>query len=137
MKKTGLLHAELSQVIAAMGHGDVLVIGDAGLPVPAGVRRIDLALMQGVPTVAQVLQAVLGELQVEHALLAQESLGQNGDDGDTLPEWYLQQGVLLPAAPTIVTHAELKRRSQQACAVIRTGEYTPYANIGLVSGVVF
>ncbi len=133
MKKTGLLHAELSQVIAAMGHGDVLVIGDAGLPVPAGVRRIDLALMQGVPTVAQVLQAVLGELQVEHALLAQESLG----DGDTLPEWYLQQGVLLPAAPTIVTHAELKRRSQQACAVIRTGEYTPYANIGLVSGVVF
>ena len=133
MKKTGLLHAELSQVIAAMGHGDVLVIGDAGLPVPAGVRRIDLALMQGVPTVAQVLQAVLGELQVEHALLAQESLG----DGDTLPEWYLQQGVLLPAAPTIVTHAEIKRRSQQACAVIRTGEYTPYANIGLVSGVVF
>lgn len=133
MKKTGLLHAELSQVIAAMGHGDVLVIGDAGLPVPAGVRRIDLALMQGVPTVAQVLQAVLGELQVEHALLAQESLG----DGDTLPDWYLQQGVLLPAAPTIVTHAELKRRSQQACAVIRTGEYTPYANIGLVSGVVF
>ena len=44
MKRTGLLNIELSQVIAGMGHGDVLVIGDAGLPVPKGVRRIDLAL---------------------------------------------------------------------------------------------
>ena len=34
MKRAGLLHAELSGLIAAMGHGDLLVIGDAGLPVP-------------------------------------------------------------------------------------------------------
>ena len=54
MKRNPLLHSELSQVIASMGHGDVLVIGDAGLPVPPGVRRIDLALSQGVQDMASL-----------------------------------------------------------------------------------
>ena len=58
MKKTHLLHAELSQLIAAMGHGDAIVIADAGLPVPAGTRCIDLAVTRGVPSFEQVLDAV-------------------------------------------------------------------------------
>jgi len=49
MKRTTLLHAELSEVIARLGHGDLLVIGDAGLPIPDGPRRIDLAVSAGVP----------------------------------------------------------------------------------------
>ena len=40
MKRTALLHSELSQVIATMGHGDMLVIGDAGLPIPDGPRPV-------------------------------------------------------------------------------------------------
>ncbi len=44
MKRTALLHAELSHAIASLGHGDMLVIGDVGLPIPPGPRRIDLAL---------------------------------------------------------------------------------------------
>lgn len=38
MKKTPLLNIALSRVIASLGHGDILVIGDAGLPVPPGVE---------------------------------------------------------------------------------------------------
>ena len=38
MKRTALLHAELSRTIALPGHGDMVVIGDAGLPVPDGAR---------------------------------------------------------------------------------------------------
>ena len=58
MKRTGILHAELSGLVAAMGHGDTLVIGDAGLPVPPGVRCIDLAVSPGVPRFQQVVDAV-------------------------------------------------------------------------------
>lgn len=133
MKRTPLLHAELSQVIAGMGHGDLLVIGDAGLPIPPGVRRIDLALTRGIPTVSQVLEAVLAELRVEQMLLARESL----QPGDALPHWLQPHTPHLPAAPALMTHEEFKARSRHACAVVRTGEFTPYANIGLVSGVVF
>ena len=64
MKKTPLLHAELSGLIASLGHGDMLVIADAGLPVPPGTRTIDLAVTRGVPSFEQVLTAVLSEMQV-------------------------------------------------------------------------
>ena len=133
MKRSPLLNIELSEVIASMGHGDVLVIGDAGLPVPPGVRRIDLALCQGVPTVEQVLKAVLSELQVERAVVARESLSASG----ATPSWYAQQVPLLPAAPQVLSHNEFKTLTRQAVAVVRTGEFTPYANVALVSGVVF
>jgi D-ribose pyranase len=45
---------------------------------------------------------------------------------------------LLGDVPTeTVTHEDLKARSHSARAVIRTGEFTPYANVILVAGVVF
>lgn len=73
MKRTTLLNAPLSGVIAAMGHGDLLVIGDAGLPVPRGVPVIDLAVTKAVPGIFDVLDAVLAELVVERAALAEEA----------------------------------------------------------------
>jgi len=130
VKRTPLLHAELSHVIASLGHGDMLVIGDAGLPIPEGPRRIDLALTPGVPPIAEVLRAVLAEMQVERSVLAEEALGA----GHALPAWYAQQ---LALAPETVSHEAFKRLSAQARAIVRTGECTPYANVILVSGVVF
>ena len=133
MKRAALLNIELSQIIAAMGHGDMLVIGDAGLPVPPGVRRVDLAVARGVPSLDQVLEAILSELQVEAAIVANECL-----DGQQLPAWYQQrQADGLPSAPQCVPHEAFKAMSRQAVAVVRTGECTPYANIALRSGVAF
>ncbi len=131
MKRSPLLHAELSQVIAALGHGDMLVIGDAGLPIPDGPRRIDLAVARGVPRLDAVLEAVLSEMQVEAVVIADEAL-QGG--ANALPGWYPQS---LGIAPQTVSHEEFKRRSAKARAIVRTGECTPYANIMLVAGVSF
>jgi D-ribose pyranase len=64
IKKTTLLQSDLSYVIATLGHLDTLVIADAGLPIPAETRRIDLALTQGVPGVIQTLNVVLDEMKV-------------------------------------------------------------------------
>src|SRR5438105_8844475 len=77
MKRTPLLHAELSEVIARLGHGDLLVIGDAGLPIPDGPRRIDLALTANVPRFHEVLAAVLSEMAVESAVIADELAPNN------------------------------------------------------------
>ena len=131
MKRTTLLNAELSQLIATMGHGDMLVLGDAGLPIPQGPQRIDLALCPGVPSLDQTLTAVLTELQVEHAYIAHEAL--NGA-GNALPAWCAPH---IGLQPKFISHTELKALSQQARAVVRTGECTPYANIVLVAGVTF
>jgi D-ribose pyranase len=132
MKRTTLLHAELSHAIASMGHGDMLVLGDAGLPIPFGPsapQRIDLAVCPGTPDLASVLQAVLSEMQVESCVIASEAL-----QGEQLPAWYAAQ---LPAAPRTVSHSDFKKLCGQARAMVRTGECTPYANIILVAGVAF
>jgi D-ribose pyranase len=49
MKKIGTLNQPLSTVIAGLGHMDILVIADAGLPIPSDTQRIDLALKRGIP----------------------------------------------------------------------------------------
>lgn len=131
MKKIGVLNGPISEVIAHMGHFDLLVIGDAGLPVPQGVRRIDLALTEGVPSFLETLRVVLTELQLESAVIADEM-------EKVSPALYKEALKALGGTKIEkVAHEELKAMSQKAVAVIRTGEFTPYANVVLKSGVVF
>lgn len=131
MKKIGLLNQPLSAVIAGLGHTDTLVIADAGLPIPATTQRIDLALVKGVPDFVETLAAVLGEMQVERAIIATEMAEKN-------PTIYQQTTALLgTVTPETVSHEEFKRLTANARAVVRTGECSPYANVILVSGVTF
>ncbi len=131
MKKTKLLHSNLSYVIATLGHMDTLVIADAGLPIPIETERIDLALTEGVPGAIQTLKVVLEEMKVEKVILAEEVKDRN-------PRFLADVQELLPGVQVdFVSHTELKTRTAQARAVVRTGEFSPYANIILVSGVVF
>jgi len=132
MKKTGLLHAELSRTIASMGHGDVLVIGDAGLPVPPGVPVIDLALRVGVPGFLETLEIVLSELHVERAVIDEEMATVSPAMSDAFHAAW-PRDIALHSVP----HAELQATATGAKALVRTGECTPYSNIVLVSGVVF
>ena len=129
MKKHGILQRQLAALIASLGHGDVIVIGDSGLPVPPGVPCIDLAVCQGVPSFLQVLDAILYEMVVEKALIAQE----------LLPNERLLQAITdrVEVELQTVSHEELKETSEKARAIIRTGEWTPYANIVLYAGVAF
>lgn len=131
MKKTRLLNAELSEVIARMGHQDTLVIADAGLPIPPETQRIDLALTRGIPGFFDTLSVVLDELKVERIIVAEETR-------DRSP--HILAGILerLPDVQvTFVSHEVFKVHTAEAQAVVRTGEFTPYANVILVSGVVF
>lgn len=131
MKKIGILNQPLSAVIAGLGHMDSLVIADAGLPIPAGPQRIDLALAQGVPTFLKTLGVVLTEMQVEKAIVAAEML-------QVSPDLYAAVQKRLGDIPIeTVTHSIFKEQTRSARAVVRTGEFTPYANIILVAGVVF
>ncbi|MDZ4768633.1 MAG: D-ribose pyranase [Chloroflexota bacterium] len=131
MKKTPLLNHAISRVIAQMGHTDMLVIADAGLPIPAHVERIDLAVVAGLPSMRDVLVAVLGELQVERAIVASEMRDRSPHIREALSDLF--SGVAMGDVP----HEEFKRLTASARAVIRTGECTPYANVILVAGVVF
>jgi D-ribose pyranase len=131
MKKTTLLHAELSALVAGLGHGELLVIGDAGLPVPRGVPCIDLAVTANVPRMTEVLAAVLQELAVERATLADELPARSPQVHRRIVE--LLDGVPQDSLP----HDAFKALTAGARAVVRTGEFSPYANVILHAGVVF
>ncbi|WP_341520355.1 D-ribose pyranase [Pseudomonas sp. G.S.17] len=134
MKKTPLLNIALSRAIASLGHGDILMIVDAGMPVPAGVELIDLALTRGVPDFVSVLDTVLSEMQVESHVLAEEMLRVQP------PALSVIEGLSLDGElgeQRLMSHEALKELSRTARAIVRTGECQPYSNIALVAGVVF
>lgn len=131
MKKTGLLNQALSSVIAGLGHMDQLCIADAGLPVPASAERIDLAVSANIPRFLDVLDAVLGEMQLEGAIIASEM-------EQASPQMYAAIMQRLQAVDVqVLPHEDFKKQTFSAKAVARTGEFTPYANVILISGVVF
>ncbi|GMA59268.1 D-ribose pyranase [Alicyclobacillus sacchari] len=130
MKRSGVLHGELSRLIAEAGHGDLIAIADCGLPVPPHVPLVDLAVTPGVPSFDDVLEAVLAELVVEDFIAAEEWVKRDPAHMQQLRERVGTRG-------TLVSHDRLKNALQRARAVIRTGEFTPYANVILVAGVAF
>ncbi|MFD3642622.1 D-ribose pyranase [Streptomyces griseus] len=129
MKKSGILNRHLAGAIAELGHGDTVLVCDAGMPIPPGPRVIDLAFRAGTPSFAEVLDGLLDELVVEGATAAEEIRDANPDAAALLDVHF----PWLEAVP----HDELKARSAAARLVVRTGEARPYANVLLRCGVFF
>ncbi|PAB01359.1 D-ribose pyranase [Enterococcus canintestini] len=132
MKKHGILNSEVTKVLTDLGHTDQITIGDAGLPVPNGVKKIDLALKFGLPSFQEVLQTVLSDMAIEKVFLAEEIKSQNSS----------QLQAILKALPNEVeiiyfSHEEFKIQTQTSKAIIRSGEVTPFSNIILQSAVIF
>lgn len=131
LKKTKVINTHLSRVISEMGHFDKLCIGDAGMPVPKGVEKIDLAVTNGVPSFIDVLTNVLTELEIQKVYLAEEIKVNN-------PDVLKEVAHLLPDIEiAFIPHEEMKKDLNECHAFVRTGEMTPYANIMLESNVVF
>ena len=131
MKKGGIIHAELSKELAALGHGDSFMICDAGFPIPTGVTRIDMALAFHVPSLRQCLEAVLSEVVVQKVVIAQEMAGLN-PDGDA----YLA-GLFKRQAFERMPQVQLCQMSKGAKFILRSGELAPFSNVLLeaASGV--
>ena len=131
MKRQGFLSAPVAEIIATMGHTDRLIVCDAGFPVPPGVRRIDLAVTANLPSFPDVLRVLLGDLAVERFFLAAEIEHAS-------PQRFAEILDLLPGVPhDTVPHTDFKVLARDARAAIRTGDFVPYSNILLVSGVIY
>ncbi len=132
MLKTGILHPQLARVLAEIRHKDTLIIGDAGLPIPKGVERIDLGWKEGSPGYLEVLEEIEKYLVIEGAIFAEEALTVS-------PEFHKKALKLLPKGVPInyIPHEELKEQSKKAKAIILTGEFTGYTNVILIAGCAY
>ena len=130
MNRSRLLNADLSHAIASMGHGDLMIVCDAGFPIPSTAWRIDLAIVPDLPDLETVLTPI-----AEHFIAERVSYA------DTLP---VHNGPLLRKIERLfagadfepITHdAILKEMAAKAKVIVRTGAFDPWGNILLYSGV--
>ncbi|MFD1953648.1 D-ribose pyranase [Paenibacillus thailandensis] len=131
MKKQGILNSHISKVLADLGHTDTIVIADVGLPIPEGVRKIDLALTLGSPSFEETVNAIASDMEIEKVVVAEEMAADNPKALHYIERKFGGSGV--ERCP----HEEFKRLARKAKAVIRTGEAKPYANVILQAGVYF
>ncbi|RQM85865.1 D-ribose pyranase [Staphylococcus xylosus] len=129
MYKTGILNSEISKLLSDLGHTDQIIIADCGLPVPQGVKKIDLALDFGKPSFLEVFHIIKNHMVIEQVTIANEMIKQNDD-------LYIQL-VSENIDISTVSHEQLKADSEKVKAIIRTGAAKPFANAILKSGVLF
>ena len=133
MRRGGIINPALAGALAGLGHTDLLVVCDAGLPIPRGgpaaPEVVDLSFRFGVPTFETVLSGLLDELEIEGATAAEEARSENPAAYDLLSSRFPSLG--------LVPHEELKRIVSGSKLVVRTGEATPYSNVVLRCGVAF
>jgi D-ribose pyranase len=124
-----ILNPHLLSLLARVRHTNSLVIADRGFPFWPEIETIDIALVDDIPTVLQVLAAIRAQFHAASAVMAKEFLDQN------TPEVRQSFSQVLAGIPIQhEAHSEFKKRVPKAIGLIRTGDTIQYANTILVSG---
>ena len=128
MLKTGILNPQINSLISRVRHTNMLVIADRGFPYWPMIETVDIALIDDVPTVLQVLGALRQNFVVGEILMAREFREHNS--AATQDRFAT---ACAGADTTFLPHVDLKLRVPGAIGLIRTGDTIPYANMILVS----
>jgi D-ribose pyranase len=128
MKRGVILNQDVNDVIAGMGHGDKLIVCDAGFPIPLEVRRVDLAISRDFPDLVPFLRILNEDFIVEKVIFGEEVRDYNRPLYTELIDLY--RGVEIELVPHEKIITDLKH---EAKAIIRTGAFNPWGNIVLVS----
>jgi len=124
MIKTGLINPAVLQLLARIRHTNTLVIADRGFPFWPQIETVDISLIDGVPTVLQVLDAIRSNFVIGHAYVAVEFKSHNTAATQAALASRFKR-VPLGFEP----HVEFKKRVPRAIGLIRTGDTIPYANL--------
>jgi L-fucose mutarotase len=144
--ETALVHPEILRVLAQAGHHSKVLIADGNYPAldKRGPRAelVSLQLSPGIPTVAQVLAAIVGTVRVDEV----HTMGIDRSDpyaaatpGDP-PVWADYRRILAAAGSRVELVPILKWDFYAAVAspdhvlTIQTAETAPWANLLLTLG---
>jgi D-ribose pyranase len=147
MKTNGILNSGLIEVMARMGHGDMLVVTDRGFPFPLHdlTKAVDLSVAKDFPRFLEVLKPIVDDFEIEEAIIAIETKTVSPAVYEAI------LGILSKKKNrgkeikiTLIPHAKFKdlvlhgaERGEPVACFVKTGEFTPYANVILVSSVPF
>jgi L-fucose mutarotase len=136
-----LLSPELLKIIAEMGHGDELIIGDGNFPAASMGQRVVRADGHGV---APLLEALLPLFPLDRFVAKPVGLMEVVPGDKTVPTiWDTYRKIVERFQPEriadgfdMVERFAFYDRTREAYAVVATGESSLYANVILKKGVV-
>jgi D-ribose pyranase len=127
--QTGILNPAINSLLCRIRHTNTLVIADRGFPFWPQIETIDIALVDDIPQVLDVLRAIRKNFVFAQAFMAEEFLSSNSP---------VTQAVFAEVLHGVATryepHVVLKKRVPSAIGLIRTADTTQYANLILESG---
>ena len=129
MKELGIINRSIAKVLSEQGHQDLLMVVDAGFAIPKEVKCIDISLGKNNPMVLTVLAELKKFYSVEKMIMADQTKATSPTLFDAIKRSF---GENIPVET--IDHAELKKLAKGVKAVIRTGDFTAYGNVILISG---
>jgi D-ribose pyranase len=124
MIKTKLLNPQILSLLATVRHTNTLVIADRGFPFWPMIETVDISLVDDIPTVLQVFDAINSNFNIGQIFMASEFLKNNSRE--TISNFAASIGdIMIKYEP----HVDFKIRVPHAIGLIRTGDSTQYANM--------
>ena len=124
MIKTGLLNPQILSLLARIRHTNTLVIADRGFPFCPTIETVDISLVDDIPTVLQVFDAIKSNYNIGQIYMASEFLKNNSRA--VINNYTASRGdILIKYEP----HINFKLRVPNAIGLIRTGDSIQYANM--------
>ncbi len=129
MKETGILNRKLAELLSAQGHQDCMMVCDAGFAIPDSIPVVDLSLKKDNPLIDQVLEELSRHYSIEKIIMANETKNISPSKFEKVREIL---GRDLPVET--IERTQLKKMSHDVKFAIRTGDFTAYSNVILISG---
>lgn len=135
MLTTSLIHPQIISALAKCGHGSKILIADGNYPLAektGNAVKVYLGLVRGLPSVTDVLDAVLSAVSVEKA----EVMVPDGEDEPEIFHVFRNRlGEVSLDGLSRFDFYDLCMAENAVVLAISTGEQRTYANILLTIGV--
>jgi len=129
MLHSGILNPSINSLLARVRHNNALVISDRGFTNFPGVETVDISLVDDIPSVLQVFDAIKINFDICQVIMAEEFLLENSTrTKEKYQNAYGNIPVLFEPSDT------MKKRVSGAIGIIRTADTIQYANMMVFSG---
>lgn len=129
MLNKGVLNPHINALLARVRHNNMLVIADRGFTYFPGVETVDISLVDDIPTVLHVFNAIKGNFDICQIYMAKEFQQENTS---SVQDMYSTAYGKIPII--FEPSDEMKKRAPKAIGIIRTADTIQYGNMLLVSG---
>lgn len=128
MLKSGVLNPAVNSLLSKVRHTNTLVIADRGFPFWPELETVDLSLVDDIPRVLDVLQAIRRNFGVGRFFMAEEFRLNNAP---AVVDLFSR--AMTGAEVIYEPHSNFKTRVPRAIGLIRTGDTAQYSNLILES----